>query len=336
MQVSLAGPVFALVAAVAFVALLAGCGSRQAPSAGHTPTAEELKQAEFLKSQKLDGQVAFIEFGIVGCPLSEKGLDEMTRLESDKAIPNLAFLRVDETRDPAAADKYFAERKPGFAVVRDADNALARAFDATAIPTFVLVDKFGRIRYKGKFPETSKLGLWARALLEQKNDLGAEVTPFGVAELDTPKLLEATRLPDLAGSVTSLKSLMGRNGLLLVFVDTTCPFSGTAIGEMPQVAAALVAQQIPSVLVNLDDAKEDVLPSYAKRATGTPVLYDVTTATKENWKIDMVPTVIYLDAKGAVVYRGKAVWKDLAGSVEKALSLAPGTVKIGAEGIGFG
>jgi len=50
----------------------------------------------------------------------------------------------------------------------------------------------------------------------------------------------------LDGVVNPLSRYMGPHGLLVVFVDTSCPFAGTAIGDMPNVAATLAGAGFPT------------------------------------------------------------------------------------------
>ena len=243
-----------LAAAVVLATLSPGCKSSPPPVA---------VQGDFLKGRQLDGRVAFIEFGLVGCPLSEAGLAKMIELQKDASIPDLAFLRVEESTDRPAAEAYFAAKSPGFAVTYDAGAAVARAFDATTWPTFVLVDKFGHVRYRGPLPEEEKLAEWAGTLLAEKTDPGPDASVFGVTRLAAEKLLDETRLPDLDGAAKPLRSYMGAKGLVAIFVDTSCPFAGQAIGDTASVAATLAKEGVTTVLVNLGDPKQTVLDFYA-------------------------------------------------------------------------
>lgn len=328
-------PLVALLAIVPLTLVAIGCKPKAASRPGPVVPADT-PASRFLKAQGLQGRVVLMQFGLLNCAVSNEGLDQMIRMRQENIIPHLVFLRVEAGKDPKAVEQYYATKASGFPVFRDPDASVARSLDATVYPTFVLADKFGRVRYRGKFPDEDKLSDWVEALLEQKDDAGPDVTLFGVESADLPALLAATKLPRVDGTVKPLRDYVGQHGLLVVFVDTSCPFSGTAIGDMPNVAAALAGHGIPCVLINLGDPKEEVLDFYAKRNTGTPVLYDVTTATLENWKVDSVPTVCFLDTEGKVFYRGNAVWSDLAAAVEKALELPAGSVKFGREGTEFG
>ena len=312
--------------------LAAGCGSQPPAPEAAGPSL----RAEFLKRHQLQGKVALVEFGLVTCVLSDSGLDEMMRLHKEDEIPGLAYVRVESTSDRKAIDEYFAAKSVAFPVQFDLDTSLSRAFDATIFPSFLLIDKFGHVRYRGPLPEVPKIIDWAETLLAEKDDPGPQAPMFGVSAVAVQKLLDETRLPDLQGAVKPLRGYIGQGGLVAVFVDTECPFSGEAITDMSKVASTLAEHKVPCLLVNLAEAKEKVEAFYAARKTGTPVLYDVTTATQKNWKVDGVPTVVLFDAGGTVVYRGKAVWASLAAAAETALKLPAGSIDFGVKGTEYG
>ncbi len=323
------------------ILLAAGCsgGDRRdkpaasAPSGTEAPRASAL--ADFLKAEKLEGKVVLIEFGLYNCALSDQGLGEMTALARGNAIPGLAFARVEAGQDRSAADEYYRGKAPPFPVYRDAAAALGKALEATAYPTFLLVDKFGHVRYRGRYPG-QQLASWAKALLEEQKDPGPGVAMLGAVELDVPRLLAETKLPDLKDTVKPLGDYLGPGGLLVLFVDARCPFSAAGIKDMPTVSEELLRHKINSVVINSDDARQAVQEYYAKHQTGTPVLYDVAAATRDRWNVQAVPTAVLLSADRKLLYHGRAVWGDLGAAAEKALGFAPGTVKFAAQGTGFG
>jgi hypothetical protein len=317
----------------AVVAMLAsGCGRETASPAA---SGQESALAGFLKQQQLDGRVVLMQFGMVGCELSGEGCLQMIRLDKDKAIPQLSYVRMDGTPGKEQAEAYFKEHPAGFKVAHD-DGTLAKALEATVVPTVVLVDKFARVRYRGKFPEEGKLREWVQALNEEEKDAGPDVALLGVEPVDTAAALRETKLPDLTDAVKPLGSYMGTKGIVVIFADTRCPFAGAALGELPQVAPKLADVGVATVVVNLGDGREVVRKTYEKRQTGTPVLYDVADGTKKNWQIGSVPTVVLMGPDGKQVYRGGAVWKNLTAAIEKSQGLAAGSVVIDAEGTGMG
>jgi hypothetical protein len=157
-----------------------------------------------------------------------------------------------------------------------------------------------------------------------------------VSQAGLKQLLDNTRLPDLAGAVKPLRTYMGPAGLLVVFVDTSCPFAIIATGDMPSIAPAFAKRGVRSVLVNITDAKRVVERTYAGGKVAVPVLYDTGKATQAAWCITSVPTVVLMDADGTVGYRGRAVWADLSAAAEKSLKLPAGSMKFSVQGTGLG
>ena len=313
-------------AAAAVLLVAAGCRS-----SGPAPAPTDL-----LREHGLQGRVVLIEFGAVGGSLSRQGLDLMVRWHEESKVKDLAYVRVEVSKDRQAADAYYAANPPGFPVHRDADGSLALTFDATVRPTFVLVDKFGRVRYRGPLPDELKLLEWGELLVRETADPGPDARVFGVSRSAVRRLLDETRLPDLAGAVGPLQARMGRRGLAAVFVDTRCPFSGEAIADMARVARTLAEHEIGSVLVNLKEPKDTVLGFFGERDPGAPVVYDESAATQEKWQVDFVPTVMLFDAEGTLVHRGRAVWSVLAAAVEEIQSLEPGSLDFGVVGTEYG
>ena len=157
---------------------------------------------------------------------------------------------------------------------------------------------------------------------------------FGQRAIDSALLLGKTLLPDLGGTSKALGEYKGKSGLLIVFVDTTCPFSAQAMKDLPAVMGTMAAQGVSSVLVNLDDKKDLVQKFYTDHPQTSPVVYDVTTGTKNLWGVGSVPTVMLVDAGGQLAYNGPAIWSDLGKAAEKSLNLAEGTIKFGVQGTG--
>jgi hypothetical protein len=308
-----------------------GCRSTPAPQAADSQLDT---QAKFLHDNGLSGQVALLQFGEVGCELSASGLAEMTTLDRNKAIPGLRMVRVEQGKDSKAVDEFYAKSKPSFLVVRDTDGAIAAAFAAGATPQYMLVSKFGRVRFRGQLPATARLREWSDVLAGENSDPGSDAPLFGQKTIDAALLLGKTLLPDLSGTAKALGEYKGTSGLLIVFVDTTCPFSAQAQKDMPGVVKTMATQGVNSVLVNLDDDKDSVKKFYADHPQTAPVVYDVTTGTKNVWGVESVPTVMLVDAAGQLAYNGPAVWDNMGKAAEKALHLADGTIKFEVKGTG--
>lgn len=153
--------------------------------------------------------------------------------------------------------------------------------------------------------------------------------------LDVDALL-AKALPNLDDEAKPLSRYMGGGGLMLMFVDTSCPFCAAAMKEMPVVAQVLEEQKIAAVIINNDDSRERVKAFYAKNQPATKVVYDSGPATREAWNVNAVPTVIYITPGRNISYQGKALWADMGLAIEKSLSLPAGSIKFTSGGTSYG
>jgi hypothetical protein len=321
---------FAVLAAAALALLVAGCETGTAPRKPQLAS-----QAAFVKERGLQAQVTLMQFGRIGCRLSEEGLVKMAALNRGRRIDGLDFLRVEAGPVSEDASAYFAAKAPNVPVHYDADQTASRAYDAMACPTYVLVDRFGHMRYRGLWPEETEVSQWIAALREEVVDPGPKVAMFNTATVDVPRLLDDVCLNAFEGGVKPLRGFMGPKGLLLVFVDTRHPAPRTTIKDLPRVAPVLAECDIPSVLVNLGEPKELVEPFYAKWQVGTPIVYDPGRATQHMWRLEKIPTVVMIDPSGAVVYRGKALWADVGAALERHLGLPAASLQFPVKGTGF-
>ncbi len=348
----------ALAAAGLSLALLAASGCRESgtsttqPAGGTAATqpgvscsnvvGQEMPAAEaaalrekLIKQFGLGGKVTLIQFGIVGYPLSDQGLEGLILHQRLQDVPGLALLRVDITKDQAAADAFYKEKDIKFPVYRDANTQMARAFQATSDPTYVILDKFGRVRYRGPEPD-ARLGDWAQQLQAQTADAGAEAPMLGVVELSGEKLLSGTKLPDLGGQLVELEQAMGPEGLVVLLVDTTCPFSGEALRDMPAIAPVLAKAQVGSIVINIDGTAQRVAEYYKDKDLGTQLIFDETPATMKAWNITSVPTVFYIGPDMKIGYNGAAVWAQVAAAIETARQMPQGALKFTPKGTSYG
>ena len=325
---------------VILLMLAAGCAEppaeqRAKPVVQPAPS-DEQRRAKFLEQYELKGLIALIEFGtVVGCDLSDAGLKHMAKLQQGNDVPGLAFVRVETSGNDEAVEEYYKAMPLKFPVHRDPGVALAMAFEATVYPTFVVVGKSGRVRYRGKCPD-ARLKDWVATLQAEKADPGPEVAMLGAVKLDATKLLAQTTLPDLAGNEKNLGSAMGAGGLLVMFVDTKCPFSAQAMKDMPAVTGKLLSMKINSVLINVCDPKNKVMAYFKKRNVGAQVIYDETPKTNDYWNVYSVPTVIFISPAKEIGYNGNALWANVAVGIEKVKGLKRGTISFKAKGTGYG
>lgn len=183
------------------------------------------------------------------------------------------------------------------------------------------------------------------ATSEQSGDDSSGAPPAGPAAPTAEKaatkvwpLLAKTKLPDVYTSVsTDLAKQLGENGMVLVYVDISCPEARTAVRDMAEIRRVLGDYGVRTVLINGDDLIQHVRKTYeSQRSAADVFLHDSDGGTGDAWQIDSVPTVFLFDPSGALAYRGTAEWSKLAKAADRSLGLPPGTVHFKSHGTGHG
>lgn len=135
-----------------------------------------------------------------------------------------------------------------------------------------------------------------------------------------------------------LTDYVGERGVLLVFADVNCPFAGQALSELPVTVAMFLQQSIPTVVINLEDPKGAVRRFYASKEIPAPIIYDTGKTTQLSWDVQSVPTLALIGADNQLIYKGPALWQNLAAAGEKAFNLRKGALGVGVviQGTGLG
>ena len=99
---------------------------------------------------ELRGQVVMINFWATWCGPCRK---EMPLLEAlYKRYNRLGFtlLGVNVEEDPSGADEYLAETPVSFPILYDRANNVSKLYDVNAMPSTVIVDRQGNVRFLHK------------------------------------------------------------------------------------------------------------------------------------------------------------------------------------------
>ena len=156
-------------------------------------------------------------------------------------------------------------------------------------------------------------------------------------ESTSDSLYEA-KLPNLdTGVVRPISDYAKRNGLLVMVVNTTCPYCGQAIDGFRDVITGLTRQGVGCLVVVADQADQStVLGHYKNRLPTSIIVHRKSNTMDKSWGIDSVPTVLVFDKNGSETYRGAAEWDKVAQGVEKSLGLTPNSINFGSKGTSYG
>ena len=95
----------------------------------------------------LKGHVAYVDFWASWCGPCRKSFPWMIDMQSRFAKRGLVIVAIDVDKDRALSDQFLQEFRPPFPVLYDPRGVLAQKFDITGMPSSIILDKQGKIRF---------------------------------------------------------------------------------------------------------------------------------------------------------------------------------------------
>lgn len=101
------------------------------------------------------GKVVYLDFWASWCNPCRQSFPWMNDLQNTYRGKGLVVIGVNVDHDRELADGFLHKSPADFDIVYDPDGAIARRFEFKDMPTSVLIDRDGRVRYvhAGFFPE---------------------------------------------------------------------------------------------------------------------------------------------------------------------------------------
>lgn len=140
-----------LLSGLCVIGLAAAAEQSQGPAPDFT-----LKSSggENLKLSELRGQVVLINFWASWCGPCRKEMPLLDQLYQQYKPLGFTILGVNVEEDPAQARTLLGKIPVSFPILFDATNAVSKQYNVVAMPTTVIVDRNGNMRYlhKGYMP----------------------------------------------------------------------------------------------------------------------------------------------------------------------------------------
>jgi peroxiredoxin len=129
-------------------------------------------------------------------------------------------------------------------------------------------------------------------------------TPNGVA---IGAMVEDFKLPDAAGRASSLSSLKGAKGTVLIFISVQCPVSNAYNERMEKLARDYKARGVNVVGINSNatEAADAVKQHATEHGFTFTVLKDAGNKIADRLGARVTPEAYFLDADNKLVYRGR-------------------------------
>ena len=96
---------------------------------------------------ELKGQVVMINFWATWCGPCRQEMPHLEALYQRYSPLGFTLLGVNVEDDPKGAEAWLAETPVSFPVLFDSDNRVTKLYDVVAMPSTVLVDRSGNVRY---------------------------------------------------------------------------------------------------------------------------------------------------------------------------------------------
>ena len=93
------------------------------------------------------GRVVYLDFWASWCVPCRHSFPWMQAMKDAYAAQGLAVVAIDVDNDQADAQKFLAAFHPSFEVRFDPEGALPRQFHIEGMPTSLLIDRHGTVRY---------------------------------------------------------------------------------------------------------------------------------------------------------------------------------------------
>lgn len=135
----------------AALAVCAGLSGGAAQSTASTATAPDFTlrtpDGRNLRLQELRGQVVMVNFWASWCAPCRVEMPHLNKLSDKYRASGFTLLGVNVDEDPLNATRAAAKMGVKFPVLLDADKRVVKMYDVLTMPSTVLIDRDGRMRY---------------------------------------------------------------------------------------------------------------------------------------------------------------------------------------------
>ncbi len=105
------------------------------------------RDGDAIRLADLEGDVVLVNFWATWCPPCRQEMPLLDQLHARYAPLGFALLGVNVEQDPALAEQFLAEVPVGFPILLDPEERVSALYGVPAMPTTVLIDRSGTVRY---------------------------------------------------------------------------------------------------------------------------------------------------------------------------------------------
>jgi thiol-disulfide isomerase/thioredoxin len=263
------------------------------------------------------GKIRLLLLGRDGCPGTAKATTVLEEL-AEQEPNNGAIIRIDvplsgETLEP------FPEGGCRFPRFADSGRLIAKELDFFYYPTLYVFDKDGTKRFVG--------GCDKPFIAQMIKEIVAEGPEYAkkIYTMEMPAL--GSIAPVFSGAsddkTLSLDSLLGENGLLIFFSNSSCIFSNQALPHLQNIADIVRGLGVSTVIINRKEVVVSDNSKYETQCAGVPVVYDHTGEIFQSFGVDATPFYYLLDKEAKIIKHRSFTHAVAMNSVNAMLGLEP-------------
>lgn len=287
---------------VCIVALACSCKERGAPTDTDTkvpPTNEPKKKMTAVEMiDANEGKIQIVLLGMPGCPGTEEATPKLiayAKIADAKVV--VARVDVPPTDSPLKTPEGL---DPSLLYAVDTDRKLASRLEFFFYPTLFILDGDLTIRYHGD-ADLDAIG-------KMVNEMGQEdpSTTKKIYTVPLPKVGEAIpkfELPTLAGDKTNLAAVTKATANLVLFCNTTCPYSRKAAQSLADLKKTFAGKSLSMTIINYGQAKDVIKGFYADVPDCTVMVDQERTISRQTFKVMATPFFFVLDKDGKILAR---------------------------------
>lgn len=141
-----------------------------------------------------------------------------------------------------------------------------------------------------------------------------------------PRPREASRAADftlktLDGQEITLSQYFGKEGVMLIFGATWCPYCVQEIPELKEIEVQYGGQGVKLLYINVQESREKLVPFAQKHSIDYAVLLDTSGAVARLYNVRGIPHTVLISKEGKVLYEGPRPSEGLARLIEKTLGI---------------
>ena len=134
----------AILCSVIFVSVAATAATTSGPAPDFHLQARDGTQ---ISLADLKGQVVMINFWATWCGPCRQEMPQLEALYQRYSSLGFSLLGVNVEDDPKGAEEWLADTPVSFPILFDSENRVTELYDVVAMPSTVLIDRSGNMRY---------------------------------------------------------------------------------------------------------------------------------------------------------------------------------------------